>query len=150
MRARTISIVLVSLHVVACASFLALRDPGISFLAEREYARKEFGRFFNVSGGPYTFVAERPLYNWSEWHGGEETWVKILEVANLPSIVLTAIIGGVVITAYGSTGYGDVGTDTWLRAFIYLLFSVAQWWIVGLGLEKVGRRVARLRIRGDG
>jgi len=95
MPARTVSIVLVSLHLVACAFFLALRDPGISFLAEREHARKEFGRFFIVSGGPYTFVAERPLYSWSEWHGGEETWVKVLEVANLPSIVLTAIIGAV-------------------------------------------------------
>jgi hypothetical protein len=150
MPTRAVPIILVSLHLVACASFFVLRQPGIKFLAERERARREAGRFFIVSGGPYTFIAERPLYDWSEWHGGEETWVKFLEVANLPSIVLTATVGGIVIAAYRFTGYGDFSSDTWFRAYIFLFFSVAQWWLVGRGLEKAGRRVAHFWNRDDG
>jgi hypothetical protein len=102
MRTRTLPIVLVTLHLMACAGFLAFRNPGISFLAERERERREWGYFFMNSADPYMFIAERPLYNWSEWHGGEETWVKALEVINLPSILLTATVGGIVVAMYRS------------------------------------------------
>lgn len=149
MRSRTFSVILVSLHLVACAFFLVLRQPGITHLAERERERKESGYFFLSSADPYMFIAERPLNNWSPWHGGEDTWVKLLEIANLPSLVLTAIFGGIAIEAYRSTGSGDFSTDTWLRAYVFLAFSIVQWWLVGRRLAK-SVYMARVWSRGDG
>ena len=87
---KLVSVALVLAHLVACGAFLAAREPGISFLAEREAAYKEPGRFFFTSGDPYVYMAERPLRNWSRWHGGEEMWVKVLMIINLPSLILTS------------------------------------------------------------
>lgn len=136
-----LSLLLTSAHLAACVAFLALREPGISFLAERERARREWGYFFANSADPYVFIAERPLYNWSEWHGGEETWVKVLEVINLPSLVLTATIGGVVLAIYRVTGFGDYPTDTWIRALFFLGFSLVQWWTIGCVIDNALGRI---------
>ena len=92
MPSKTLPVVLVSLHLVACALFLVLREPGITFLEERQRERQESGYFFMMSSDPYMFIAERPLYQWSAWHGGEDPWVKFLEIANLPSLILSIVI----------------------------------------------------------
>ncbi len=147
---KTLPLILVTLHVAACIAFLALREPRIAFLAERERERREAGYFFIISRDPYTFIAERPLYTWNEFHGGEETWVKALEVVNLPSIFVTATLGGAVIAIYRFTGYGDYPTDTWIRAFLFFAFSLAQWWTIGQAIDTALRRMRLLDSRGAG
>ncbi|HSF16129.1 MAG TPA: hypothetical protein VLK65_11310 [Vicinamibacteria bacterium] len=138
---KALPLLLATAHAAACVVFLALREPGISFLAERERARREWGYFFINSADPYMFIAERPLYNWSEWHGGEETWVKVLEVLNLPSLILTATIGGAVIAVHRGTSFGDYPTDTWIRALFFLAFSLVQWWTIGRVVDNALRRM---------
>jgi hypothetical protein len=129
-----------SIHLAGCSAFLFLREPGISFPEEEERMRRDSGYFFVSSAGPIMHIAGRPLYNWSEWHGGEARWVKILEVANLPALIATVTIGHVPIAIYRSTGRGTFLHDTWIRALVFLLFSVAQWVFIGRLLERIGAK----------
>lgn len=102
--------------------------------------RRDSGYFFMSSADPIMFIAGRPLYTWSEWHGGEELWVKLIEVPNLPALVVTATIGHIPIAIYRMTGYGDFVHDTWIRAVVFLFFSSVQWWWFGRVIERAGSR----------
>lgn len=125
-------------HFLFCAAFLVLREPAISFLEERERARLSLGHTFESSVDPIMFIAGRPLHGWNEWHGGEVIWIKVFEVLNLPAFVATVTIGHIPIAIYRATGSGSFVHDTWIRACVFVVFSVAQWVVIGRYLEKKG------------
>ncbi len=128
----------VVVHFVFCAAFLVLREPAISF-EERERARLDLGHTFESSVDPIMFIAGRPLHGWNEWHGGEVIWIKVFEVLNLPAFVATVTVGHIPIAIYRATGSGRFVHDTWIRAFVFAVFSVAQWVVIGSYFEKKWR-----------
>lgn len=135
--------ILLLLHLGACTAFILLREPSISHLEERERMRRESGYHFESSVDPFMFIAGRRLNGWNESHGGGESlWVKICEVANLPALVATVTVGHLPIAMYRATRIGTFVHDTWIRAFVFLLFSAAQWIVVGLFIERRTRRGA--------
>jgi len=127
---------LLVLHFATSAVFLLLREPGISFLDEREKMRRDWGYMFMVSGDAIMFIANRPLHAWSEWHGGEEAWVKVLEVLNLPALIATTTIGHIPIAIYRFSGRGNFVQDTWIRGVVFLLFSTLQWFLIGRAADR--------------
>ena len=77
-------------------------------------------------------MAERPLFNWSEWHGGESIGVKALVFANLvPTLITSAILDSP--DQFSSI---PVRLQTWIAGFLYLALSTMQWWGLGAILEK--------------
>ena len=142
LRSHPIVTVLLLLHFVVCSAFILLREPSISHLEERERMRRDSGYVFESNVDPIMFIAGRRLNGWNEWHGGESLWIKIVEVANLPALLATVTVGHLPIAIYRATGSGTFVHDTWIRASVFLLFSVAQWVVVGLLIERRMRRVA--------
>lgn len=79
----TLRAVLVIINLCAWGALVALRGPlPESFFVERDTARQH-GGFFLSSGDPTLVIAGRPLWQWSQFHGGERVVVKLLEVANV-------------------------------------------------------------------
>jgi hypothetical protein len=140
LRRHPVVTILLLLHLVVCSAFILLREPSISHLEERERMRRESGYHFESNVDPIMFIAGRRLNGWNEWHGGESLWVKICEVANLPALVATVTVGHLPIAIYRFTGSGTFVHDTWIRAFLFLVFSVTQWIVVGLFIERRTRR----------
>jgi hypothetical protein len=126
-------------NVFACVLFLFLRPAGISFVEERELMRREPGMFFVNSADPLTFVAERPLYQWNEWHSGEATWVKITEVLNWPALTGARALTGVWTHYAAPRGIGSFSGDTWVLAWLYLVLSSVQWLIFGAAVARIWR-----------
>ena len=141
LRRHPVVTILLVLHFAVCSAFILLREPSISHLEERERMRRDSDYVFESSTDPFMFIAGRRLNGWNEWHGGERLWVKICEVANLPALVLTVTVGHLPIAIYRATGSGTFVHDTWIRAFVFLLFSVSQWVAVGVFIERRTRRV---------
>jgi hypothetical protein len=136
LRRHPVVTILLLLHFVVCGAFIVLREPSISHLEERERMRRESGYHFESSVDPIMFIAGRRLNGWNEWHGGERLWIKICEVANLPALAATVTVGHLPIAIYRATGSGTFVHDTWIRAFVFLLFSVVQWCLVGRFIER--------------
>jgi hypothetical protein len=118
-------------NLLACVFFLVFRPAGISSIEERELMRREPGMFFVNSADPRTFVAERPLYQWNEWHGGEATWVKVVETLNYPALTGAEVLTDIWSAYAAPRSIGSFRGDTWVRAWLYLALSSAQWLIVG-------------------
>jgi hypothetical protein len=137
MRKATLPWVLLVANAAACALFL-LREPAPQeYLAEVDAARRNGGMYL-VSGIDGT-LACRQIYSWSEWHGGETLGVKVLEVANLPALVVTGVVAFV-----GELGVARVLTActwSWLLAAVFIAAASLQWWIVGVLIAALARRV---------
>lgn len=114
-------------NYVAFGAFIALRPSEAARLHEkdREYRR---GYLSMSSADPYTYIAARPLYNWSEWHGGERVAVKLLVTANLPALFAAGAVTPVVgVTLRVSVYYGW----SYVRGALFLLFATIQWLVIG-------------------
>ena len=126
---------------IVCAVFLMQRPAGISFIEERERMRRDAGAFFINSADPQMFIAERPLYQWNKWHGGEVTWIKVVEVLNWPALAGARALGAHWTAYAGPRNIGSFRGDTWVIAWFYLLLSTAQWLLVGAAVTRfVSRR----------
>ena len=135
--------ILLLLHLAVCSAFIVFREPSISHLEERERMRTHSGYHFESSTDPFMFIAGRRLNGWNEWHGGDRLWIKICEVANLPALVATVTVGHLPIAIYRATRSGTFVHDTWIRAFVFLVFSAVQWVVVGRFIERRLRRWPR-------
>lgn len=123
-------------NLVACETFVVARRPATVLLEEREAARRT--RVIAVSSAdPYMLIAERPLRSWNEWHGGEATWVKVVEVLNWPALMAAKHVGDELSSDETVRG------RTWRRAWIYLAVSSVQWLGVGVILDGFARRRMR-------
>lgn len=127
---------------IVCAVFLIARPPATEMIKEREAGRRrDVMVIVRSSGEPWMFIAERPLRQWNEWHGGEATWVKVAEVLNGVPLVVTKKLGERWSDWSSARSIGSFRSDTWVRAWLYFVVSSAQWLIVGSAVAwVVGRR----------
>jgi len=123
---------LVVSNLCAWGTLVVLRGPlPDSYFAERDSARQQAGFLFS-SGDPALVVAGRPLWWWSEFHGGERLIVKLLEVPNLVPLCVIGLAGAIVASAT------RVGTHT-RSLFTFgalLLLSSGQGWIAGTAVAR--------------
>jgi hypothetical protein len=133
---------LLASNAVACVFFVVVREPPApEYLAEWESAHRTGGIFLNsaVDG----MVACRPLYSWSDWHGGEALWVKSLEVANMPALALAGVFG-----AAGELGVArmfPICTWSWILGGVFLVAASVQWWLAGVVIDNVVGLLRRRR-----
>lgn len=123
-------------NLIACAAFLIARRPMTDLLEERDAARRS-GSIVVSSSDPMMFVAERPLRQWNEWHGGEARWVKIIEVLNSPSLIATKVLGDRWSQFARAHDIGSLRGDTWVMAWIYLVVSSMQWLLIGVVIARL-------------
>lgn len=131
-----LAIPLLVANYIAFAAFVAVRPSDAAQLREKDAAWTP-GSFSISSADPYTYLAARPLYNWSEWHAGEHAAVKVLEVANLPALMAAAAVTPVAGTLTGASVYHG---RSWVRAILFVLFATLQWLAVAKGVRRVSRR----------
>jgi hypothetical protein len=128
-------------NVIACVLFVLLRAPAsIEYLDEVDGARRSGGLF--VNSGIVGTLACRTLHSWSVWHGGEALGVKILEAANLPALGVTA--GAALLGEFSVARLMSACRWSWLLAGVFVLVASAQWWLLGLALDRGLRRVRQL------
>jgi hypothetical protein len=113
------------------AYFMAVRPAGISDESQLDIARTTGGAIvFRSSSEPINYIAERPLYSWNAWHGGELLFVKILEILNMPALVLAHVAARLSSVVFGASLI-SVSFESWLRAWIFLVLASVQWWVTG-------------------
>ena len=113
-----VALLLVFVNWLVFATFLAQRPSAESELRRKD-ALMAAGHFEFSTADPWSYIAARPLYNWSEWHGGERTWVKLTEVANLPALFAA---GWAVSFADRTTDLGYL-QESWVRAWVFLVVA---------------------------
>jgi hypothetical protein len=126
-------------NLVACALFVVLREPADLSAADAD--RRTGGMSF--TSGIAGTLACRTLYSWSEWHGGEATGVKMLEVLNAPALGVTAVahvVGEMTVARTMSACRWS-----WALTAVFLLIASIQWWLVGFVVERGWRRLGRSR-----
>ena len=128
--------VLVLINYAFFAAFLTFRPSEEAILHSKD-VRWAAGHFEWNSAAPWTYIAARPLYNWTEWHGGELTWIKAVEVLNLPALFTGALA---VRVARQSTQIGYYYESSWVRAWAFLAAATAQWLAIGSILTLWRRR----------
>jgi hypothetical protein len=126
--------------VLAWAAFLVLRPPNPFFLSQQQEARAT-GGFFIMSGMPYTHLAERPLYTWSNWHGGEHIAVKALELATLPGLIAGCVLCFPISLLLSP--HISVQSESWVRFGFVVLFSTLQWAALGPVFQRAWQRRVR-------
>ena len=94
------------------------------------------GQFYFTSADPMAVIAERPLWSWSVFHGGEVLPVKVLEVLNLPALVVTVIFNAFA----GSSSVIGPQRASYMTFGVLLLGSTVQWYLVGVALQGLRRR----------
>jgi hypothetical protein len=127
------------LNLVACLTFLTIREPAKELIAGREHAQ-QLGTLTVSSGDPYMLIAERPLRQWNEWHGGEVLWIKVVEVLNGPALVATKALGDRWTASHAFRGVPTYGRDSWIRAYAFLIASSLQWLVVGALIGVIVKR----------
>ena len=79
-----------------------------------------------------THWAERPLYNWSEWHGGERWWIKALVGINFfPFHITRSIDDWVMPYAFANRNGPPFRAHSWMCAWVFAILSSSQWFIIG-------------------
>lgn len=123
------------------AVFITVRPPATALIEERERA-EQIGAFTFSSGDPLMVIAERPLYQWNEWHGGEATWVKVAEVLNGPAFIAAKVTGNRESSSAAFSGEPTYRRASWVRAYVFLIVATLQWLIVGAVAARIvlGRR----------
>jgi hypothetical protein len=127
------------LNLIACAVFFIVRPPATDLIEERERAQR-LGSLTLSSSDPYMLIAERPLRQWNEWHGGESTWVKIIEVLDGPALIATKAIGDGWATSHAFSGTPTYGRESWVRAYVFVVASSVQWLLMGALIVPLIRR----------
>lgn len=131
------------LNLFVCAVFIIVRPPAKALIEERERAQR-MGAFTFSSGDPLMVIAERPLYQWSKWHGGEATWVKVAQVLNGPALIAAKFAGDRWSHGTAFSGEPTYRRESWVRAYVFLITATLQWLIVGaLAAWFVERRRSR-------
>jgi hypothetical protein len=115
---------------IVFAVFIAVRPPATALIEERERAQ-QMGAFTFSSGDPLMVIAERPLYQWNKWHGGEAAWVKVAEVLNGPAFVAAKVAGDSWSSSAAFSGEPTYRRESWVRAYVFLIVATLQWLIVG-------------------
>jgi hypothetical protein len=123
------AVVLPGVNVAAWLLFFVVRSPNTLWLAELEQARQRGQWLFN-SSAPWTTLAERPLNNWSSWHGGEALPVKLMEIPNVAPLVAA----GVAVIPFSRALTATQAS--WLRGAVFLLLASMQWVLVGRRLDR--------------
>lgn len=142
-RLLAITLTPVLMNWIVCLAFLVARPPATEMIEEREAGRRrDVMVIVTSSGEPWMFIAERPLRQWNEWHGGEELWVKVAEVANGVPLLLTKNLGEQWSDWSSARNIGSFRSDTWVSAWVYVILSSAQWLIIGGAAARLieGRR----------
>lgn len=127
------------LNLIACGVFLLVRAPATALIEEREHAQ-QLGALTVSSSDPYMLIAERPLRQWNEWHGGEETWVKVTEVLDGPALVATKTIGDRWAASHAFSGTPTYRRESWIRAYVFVAASSVQWLLIGALVARLSRR----------
>jgi len=123
-------------NLIACAAFLIIRPEAKLLIEERERAEQS-GTLSLSSGDPYMLIAGRPLRQWNEWHGGEPAWVKVVEVVNSPAVFAAKRFGDRWASEHTFSGQPTYRRQSWVRAYVFLLVSSAQWLLIGLALARL-------------
>jgi hypothetical protein len=126
----------VVVNLIACAAFLIVRPVATSLIEERERAEQS-GAFSLSSSDPFMLIAGRPLRQWNEWHGGEAAWVKVIEVANGPAVLVAKLVGDLWGAEHAFSGQPTYRRQSWIRAYIFLVVSSVQWLLIGLALARL-------------
>lgn len=127
---------------IVCFVFVMTRPSATEMIEERETGRRRHVMVIaGSSGEPWMFIAERPLRQWNDWHGGEEPWVKVAEVLNGVPLVVTKKFGELWSDWSSARRIGSFRSDTWMRAWLYLIVSSTQW----LGVGAVAARLVEWR-----
>jgi hypothetical protein len=126
------------LNLIACAVFLIVRPPMTELLEERDAALRN-GSISVNSADPFMFIAERPLREWNEWHGGEARWVKVIEVLNAPSLAAMRALGDRWSRFARARDIGSLRGDSWVMAWTYLVLSSVQWLLIGAVIARLTR-----------
>ncbi len=136
MRQRLIILIPCIVNWVACVAFIVSRPPMTALLDERDAARRSESIVLS-SADPMMFIAERPLRQWNEWHGGESRWVKAVEVLNFPSLVATKAAIDRWSRFERLRGIGSSRSDSWVMAWAYLVLSSLQWFFIGMLIARL-------------
>jgi hypothetical protein len=126
-------------NLIACAAFLMVRPEATSLIEERERA-EQMGAFSLSSSDPYMLIAGRPLRQWNEWHGGEAVWVKVIEVANGPAVLVAKFSGDLWGAEHSFSGQPTYRRKSWMRAYVFLIVSSVQWLLIGLALARLTKQ----------
>lgn len=128
---RRIAAILCAANLLGFAAFILVREPGIH-LGEELEASRQSGEWIasSYSGQPLTHIASRPLYSWNDWHGGEALWVKALEIANFPALIVAHGLADP-MTRLLFPGSGSYYLESWVRAWMFVGLAVLQWVSVG-------------------
>jgi hypothetical protein len=129
------------LNLIACVVFMLARPPAKTLVEEREHAQK-LGVLTVSSSDPYMMIAERPLHQWAEWHGGEAAWVKAVEALDAPALFAAKTLVDRWSTQKAFSRVPNYARESWQRAYIFVAVSSLQWLLVGLIIAKITKRTA--------
>jgi hypothetical protein len=118
--------VIIIANLAAWVGLVTVRAPlPNSFFAAKD-KWLEPGEFHHRSSDPVLVIAGRPLWSWSQYHGGEVTAVKALEAVNLPALVAVVL--------WDLFVHGALGIPTYTRSlltFVCLVVATTiQWHLV--------------------
>src|SRR5687768_3569686 len=130
-----ITLVLLLVNVAAFAIFVIARAPDEETLRHKD-ALWASGQMEISSADPFAYIAARPLRNWSNWHGGESTWVKLIEVPNLPAL----FVASQALHASDPVMRLSHYDRSWRLAWFFLAAAILQWVLIGLGMTWVLNR----------
>lgn len=119
------------INALACAMFLLTRPPDTTLIEERERAEQAGGMAIS-SADPYMLIAERPLKQWNDWHGGEAAWVKFFEVLNCPALMAAEKVGDRWASHHALSGMPIARRESWIRAYAFATVAFLQWLLIGL------------------
>jgi hypothetical protein len=142
---RTLILAPCVLNLIVCAVFLTVRAPATALIEEREHAQ-QLGAFTLSSSDPYMLIAERPLRQWNEWHGGEATWVKVIEVLDGPALIATKTIGDRWAANHAFSGTPSYRHESWTRAYVFVVASSVQWLLIGALIARLSRRRGNVQL----
>jgi len=128
-------------NVIACVLFVLLRQPAPAwYLDESDQARLRGSTI--LDDGVWGTVACRNLNNWGPIHGGEAIGVAMLEVLNLPSLLVTGIVGLFVDVG----GLVPTCRWSWPLAAVFVVAASVRWWWVGATIDTRGHQLLQRTI----
>jgi hypothetical protein len=121
--------------------FVLVREPAPAwYLEESDQARLRGSTI--ADDGVWGTLACRNLNNWGPIHGGEAIGVAMLEVLNLPSLLVTGTVGLFVDVA----GLVPTCRWSWLLAAVFVAVASVQWWWIGSTIDTRGRQLLQSTI----
>ena len=123
-------------NLVAWLLLVAFRPPMPQAYFDERDMRRRPGHVFFTSADPMAVIAERPLWSWSVFHGGEAWPVKVLEALNLPALVVAIVFHAFA----GSSSVIGPQRASYMTFGILLFISTVQWYLVAMALQGLRRR----------